>query len=295
MGEILASFVKDVDFDVERNVNGIILSSLLRYLLSNPSVFKTAYVDLKNMDAKGDGLFEIGDFRMQIRRERNEYGEFSHYKMIIADNKLDENGKKRMTVLTAKSVKSELIEMDCSGMRENVIIDLNREGRRWEGCELNGKPFGFGFEYSEEDNLVYEGFVFEGKKVCIGKEWNDDGNNNCLVYEGCYCNGERCGKGKLRTKEGDEYVGEFENGRFLESILTRENEVVMNEILASFFNTVDFDVERNVNGIVLCSLLHCILSCPSVSKTGFVDLNNEDVNGDGLFAIGDIHIQINEK
>ena len=39
---------------------------------------------------------------------------------------------------------------------------------------MNGKPFGFGFEYSDESNLVYEGFLFEGKKVCIGKEWNDD-------------------------------------------------------------------------------------------------------------------------
>ena len=43
-----------------------------------------------------------------------------------------------MAVLTAKSFESELVEMDCSGMRENVIIDLNEEGRRWEGGELNG-------------------------------------------------------------------------------------------------------------------------------------------------------------
>ena len=52
-------------------------------------------------------------------------------------------------------------------MKENVIIDLNTEGRRWEGGELNGKPFGFGVEYSEKGNLVYEGFVFEGKYVLV--------------------------------------------------------------------------------------------------------------------------------
>jgi len=42
--------------------------------------------------------------------------------MIIADNS---NRKKRIAVLTAECFESELIEMDSSGMRENVIIDLN--------------------------------------------------------------------------------------------------------------------------------------------------------------------------
>ena len=117
-----------------------------------------------------------------------------------------------MAVLNADGVDSELVEMDCSGMRENVIIDLNEEGRRWEGGELNGKPFGFGREYSEDDNLVYEGFVFEGMKVCVGKEWNDDGNNNCLMYEGGYCNDERWGKGKSYYLTGNvDYEGEWAN------------------------------------------------------------------------------------
>ena len=91
-----------------------------------------------------------------------------HYEMIIADNS---EKNKRMAVLTAESLGSELVEMDCSGMRENVIIDLNEEGRRWEGGELNGKPFGFGREYSENDNLVYEGFVFEGMMMVITIVW----------------------------------------------------------------------------------------------------------------------------
>ena len=206
--EILASFLKAVDFDVvERNANSIVLSSLLHCILSNPSLSKVGYVDLKNEDVKG--LFEIDNFHIQMSRYRNDKSEFSHYELIIADNNSYENGNKRMTVLTAKSLDSELIEMDCSGMKENVIIDLNREDCRWEGCELNSKPFGFGFENSEEDNLVFEGFVFEGKRVCFGKEWNDDGNNNCLVYDGGYCNGERWGKGKSYDLNGNtDFEGE---------------------------------------------------------------------------------------
>ena len=57
-------------------------------------------------------------------------GGIVYYELIIADNPDDD--KKKMIVLTAESVDSELVEMDCSGMRENVIIDLNEEGRRWE-------------------------------------------------------------------------------------------------------------------------------------------------------------------
>ena len=106
--------------------------------------------------------------------------------------------------------------MDCSGMKENVIIDLNEGGRRWEGGELNGKPFGFGCKYSEEGNLVYEGFVFEGKKVCFGKEWNDNENNNCLMYEGGYCNDERWGKGISYDLNGNvDFEGEWMNNHVM--------------------------------------------------------------------------------
>ena len=53
-------------------------------------------------------------------------------------------------------------------------------------------------------------------KVYIGKEWNDDGNNNCLVYEGGYCNGERWGKGKSYDLNGnDDFEGEWMNNHVI--------------------------------------------------------------------------------
>ena len=208
---LLREFLKTVNFDVdERNDNGIVLYSLLRYLSSNPSVSKTCYVDLKSGYVSGYGLFEIDHFHIHMSRRRNEDGEISHYQFIVAE--YSNNVNTQMSIFTANSTDRELIEMDCSGMRENVIIDLNREGRRWEGGELNRKPFGFGREYSEDDNLVYEGFMFEGMKVCVGKEWNDDGNNNCLVYEGGYCNNERWGKGTSYDLNGNvDFEGEWMN------------------------------------------------------------------------------------
>ena len=205
------NFIQTIKYDeVDRNSNGIVFSSLLHSILSNPFVCKSAYIDLKMLSDNEYGLFAIRDyFRVQMCCRKNENGEFDYYELIIAD-KSDSN--KRMAVLTADRIESELIELDSSGLRENEIIDLNEEGRRWEGGELNGKPFGFGCEYSEDGNLVYEGFVFEGKKVCFGKEWNDDGNNNCLMYEGGYWNDERWGKGISYDLNGNvDYEGEWMN------------------------------------------------------------------------------------
>ena len=69
----MREFLKTVNFDVdERNVNGIVLSSLLRHLLCNSSVTKTAVVDLRNGDNNSNRVFEIDDFHIQMSRKRNE-------------------------------------------------------------------------------------------------------------------------------------------------------------------------------------------------------------------------------
>ena len=137
------------------------------------------------------GLLTIDTYYIQLNRNVSEQ-RLPLYTLVIADATRDHE---QMLVLTANSLESELVEVDCSELRENAVLTLSKEGRRWEGGELNGKPFGFGQEYSENDNLVYEGFVYEGVRVCYGKEIYDDIFNNCLVYEGGYCNGERHGKG----------------------------------------------------------------------------------------------------
>ena len=194
-------------------IEAFTLSKLLQIVLNNSSIYKTGCINLENLQFVS-GLFEIFTYCCQFNSKSGISSKSSYYELIIAD-KSDRN--KKMAVLTADGIESELIEMDSSGIRENVIIDLNEEGRRWEGGELNGKPFGFGCEYSEDGNLVYEGFVFEGKKVCFGKEWNDDGNNNCLVYEGEYWNNERCGKGISYDLNGNvDYEGEWMNNHIVD-------------------------------------------------------------------------------
>ena len=256
---IFRRVLKIVVFATDENTS---LSAMLQLLTSNIFIHKTVYINLQNMDM-ANGLFVVDHYFMQFSQKRREEkndkkGEMDYYEMIIAENS-DENGnKKRMAVLTAKSVESELVEMDCSGMRENVIIDLSREGRRWEGGELNGKPFGFGREYSENDNLVYEGFVFEGTKVCVGKEWNDDGNNNCLMYEGGYCNGERCGKGISYDLTGNvDFEGEWINNHIMneDEKVKIENELVVLMWIEEFVIGNDMFNDENITSLHFSPLL----------------------------------------
>ena len=47
---------------------------------------------------------------------------------------------------------------------ENRCIDLDVNGRRWEGSVINGKPFGFGVMFDEEGRKEYEGFMMDGLK-----------------------------------------------------------------------------------------------------------------------------------
>ena len=97
---------------------------------------------------------------------------------------------------------------------------------------MDGKPFGYGREYSENDNLVYEGFVFEGRRVCFGKEWNDDVNNNCLVYEGGYWNGEWCGKGKsYDLNRNVDFDGEWMNNNGI--IENERGSELINDLIVS--------------------------------------------------------------
>ena len=98
------------------------LSTFLNLAAKNTSVYSTVQINMMSSHIS-DGVFAMHNHYSQLRRKRNAKGEISSYELIIADNSNGNN--KRMAVLTAESVGSELVEMDCSGMREDVIIDLN--------------------------------------------------------------------------------------------------------------------------------------------------------------------------
>ena len=101
-------------------------------------------------------------------------------------------------------------EIDLDGLQYEETIDLSDQGDRWEGCSLNGDPFGYGCIYNSENQLVYKGFMYEGQKVCYGFEFY--GDFGIVKYEGSFYKDMRYGYGKLYNKLNKlVYEGEWLN------------------------------------------------------------------------------------
>ena len=79
-------------------------------------------------------------------------------------------------------------------------IDLNTNGRRWEGGVRNGRPCGYGILYDEEGRKKYEGFMMDGMKSCYGIEYYS--NIGRVKYQGSYYDNKRFGKGVLYDRNG---------------------------------------------------------------------------------------------
>lgn len=130
------------------------------------------------------------------------------------------------------NAKSGWLEFDVDMVDKNVL-DLDNLGRRWEGEILNGQPFGFGHMYDENNIVVYEGFMINGKLECFGITFYPD--TNTVEYKGMFINGNRHGKGDLYDKEGeliyagywsfgnpilsDLIVGNFENEELIHNLV----------------------------------------------------------------------------
>ena len=90
------------------------------------------------------------------------------------------------------------------------MIDLDVNGRRWEGGVKEGQPYGYGIIYDEEGKKEYEGFMMDGMKTCYGIEYYNDMER--MEYKGGYYDNKRFGKGILYDRNGDiEYNGLWKN------------------------------------------------------------------------------------
>ena len=79
-------------------------------------------------------------------------------------------------------------------------IDLDVNGKRWEGGVKNGKPFGYGVMYDEEGKKEYEGFMVDGAKMGYGIEYYSDIER--VKYRGCFYEDKRFGRGVLYDRNG---------------------------------------------------------------------------------------------
>ena len=116
-------------------------------------------------------------------------------------------------------------ETDLSELCKHDIIDLSENGERWEGDSLKGQPFGYGCIYDENNQLIYSGFIFEGMKVCYGK--NFYGDCGFEEYIGCFYKNMRHGYGKLSDKKKEViYEGEWVYNQPLELSTICINEMI---------------------------------------------------------------------
>lgn len=79
------------------------------------------------------------------------------------------------------------------------IIDLDVDGRRWEGGIMNGVPYGYGVLYDRNGKKEYEGFMSQSQRVCVGFVYCND---NSMSYCGGFLNGEPNGYGILCYRNG---------------------------------------------------------------------------------------------
>ena len=117
----------------------------------------------------------------------------------------------------------EWIEISKNEIKKNDVIDLNENGERWEGSSLEGIPFGYGCIYNEDNNIIYQGFMVERKKVCFGKEFY--GDNGLIEYNGDYTGDARKGLSRI----GNSITYQYKDGKVNE-ICYIENELPIRKI-----------------------------------------------------------------
>ena len=95
-------------------------------------------------------------------------------------------------------------------VKENRVL-IGENGARWEGNSNINSPCGFGKLYDDVGALVYEGFMYDGRKVCYGTEYFSDVYS--VDYCGCFLNDKRHGFGKTFDRNKNLlYEGEWMDG-----------------------------------------------------------------------------------
>ena len=141
--------------------------------------------------------------------------EYSHVLTIVDEDTImygshDPNKRKEYFIVASKSERRFLsvvyvnedgnavpVELDQDRVE---ILDIGGFGERWEGPTLRNGPFGWGIRFDDDGELVYEGFSVFGKYSLFGTEYNP--GLHIVLYEGTWCDGRRCGKGRQFGRHG---------------------------------------------------------------------------------------------
>ena len=119
-----------------------------------------------------------------------------------------------MKILKSQEVVENIQSNQKNQRIKTEIIDIDDRGSRWEGVVVNQLPFGFGNVFNANGNLIYQGFMFRGLRVCYGKEFYPD--SGFVYYEGNFIHNQKHGHGVMYDRMGKvQYHGSWANNGIL--------------------------------------------------------------------------------
>lgn len=121
-----------------------------------------------------------------------------------------------MKVKTRSENVVEWNQLSVDNLIKDNIIDLSEKRERWEGDSLDHLPYGYGRIFNSENQIVYEGFVFNGMKVCFGKEYYED--VGIIEYIGHFYNNVRNGYGNISILKFRRYSSLFIYNRIVKTL-----------------------------------------------------------------------------
>ena len=242
------------------------------------------------------GLFMRGHTYLQINR-----GGKDDYQLIFVNRE-----SKEMAVWSASTIHDPIKEENLMRRKENGVVDLDNTGCYWEGevLYINDHrciPYGYGKEYNEENDVVYEGFVVEGKRVCYGKEYrgicNTKDRKNGLVYEGGYVNGNRYGVGRSYELNGKmNYQGDWVDNQYAGNML-KKKEVIKTKEQTDLLVLTSLEELAIKDGLQYYTTISSLHFSPFLSRLKRIEISNtyftqiRELVLDGLRALESVKIE----
>lgn len=171
------------------------------------------------------------------------------------------------------SVENDVITSQHFIPSESVIIDISRDGERWEGSFDPDGFEGWGRVYDKYGCLEYEGFMFHGKKMGYGVQYYPE--LDIPYYQGTFVNDECIGFGTSYSREGNI----IHQGAFpylaLELVVKPEVQLLSNQ-LTSLVIEPELEIEElNLNLFpCLCELRCTEQSLPMIRSIAAVGQNS---------------------
>ena len=187
--QIFANYIDTIRNPVSNISPGNSFFTLLANVLSHDSVHVVGFYDIARCHTQA--VIEFDDMYVSLS-----YNQDGVFQALLANST-----NKQLQQIVISNGNASLVELSPEE-RITIILDLDFNGRRWEGFVKNGSPFGYGCLYDEEGNLEYEGFILNRTYTCYGKHYY--GGIECLSYAGGYCDGKRCGKGISYDRCGEQ-------------------------------------------------------------------------------------------